>query len=165
MLGVVHLDEHKPAPAEERPPIYLFIYPLPMSILQFVSWERGCVPTHFWSLDEDGQSEMSKAERERWQLPDLEVYPLDRMSIRSWPRYCYDALRMWQTSRGIDPTTTEFAQSLEIPELEIIRSRATDTDGRLRDDAKALQKEYAQDAGNSPVEGQYLSTDASTMFC
>lgn len=104
----------------ETPAIYLFVYPLPMTIPELVLWDRGYTEAYFWSFDRNGQSKMSEEECEHWGIPELtaELHPFVRCSyLRSWPAHVYAALRKWQISRGFDPNTSDFARSLGIPEL------------------------------------------------
>ncbi|ESK91672.1 hypothetical protein Moror_10718 [Moniliophthora roreri MCA 2997] len=79
---------------EETAPIYLFLYPPPMTILELIPWMGG--RTHFWSLDETGQSKMSKEECEQRGLPSLfaaTLYSRGSVELYSWPAHIYVALR------------------------------------------------------------------------
>ncbi|KAK7016207.1 hypothetical protein VNI00_018959 [Paramarasmius palmivorus] len=110
-----------PFALENLPSIYLFIYPPPLSISECILWEKGHTKTHFWSLDENGRSEMSKEERRQWEIPELALsFRWDYVHLRSWPTYTYTALRKWQVARGFEPTTADWAQSHGYLELEII---------------------------------------------
>ncbi|KAK7017093.1 hypothetical protein VNI00_018685 [Paramarasmius palmivorus] len=108
---------------EKAPPIYLFLYPPPKSISEIVSSIEGHTRTHFWSFDENGQSEMSDEVCERWEVPQLtfSVEPYSR--LQSWPKQAYTALHEWQIAQGFDPTTADFARHLGLPELEIIGTK------------------------------------------
>ncbi|ESK81025.1 hypothetical protein Moror_16281 [Moniliophthora roreri MCA 2997] len=101
-------------------PIYLFLHPLPMSVLELVSWIEGrpC----FWSFDETGQSRMSEEECERWGLP-VPTLSKDSVRLPSWPTHVYTALRDWQKARGFDPTTSDWARHMGFPEWEIVGAR------------------------------------------
>jgi hypothetical protein len=125
-------------PFGNPPPIYLFIYPLPMTVSGIKSWEEN--RTHFWSLDENGRSEMTEEECRRWGVPELDAngWYYDR-DMYTWPSHVYPAIRNWQVARGFDPTTADFARSLGLPEWEILidneaaRSRFEEVDGESSD--------------------------------
>jgi hypothetical protein len=110
-----------PLTIEKHPPIYLFIYNPPSLIS---SWENKLTRTHFWSLDKNGQSEMSVEECRRWGVPELHLdvqsgYPRT-MDVKYWPAHVYTTLHKWQVTHGFNPTTSDWAQSLRYPELEIV---------------------------------------------
>ena len=115
-----HLVQQRLVPFETPPPIYLFIYLLPMTVSGIKSWGEN--RTHFWSLDENGRSEMTDEECRRWGVPELNTH-IERWGtddVLRWPSRVYDAIRNWQVARGFDFTTADFAQSLGYPELEIL---------------------------------------------
>uniref|UniRef100_A0A0W0GBQ2 Uncharacterized protein n=1 Tax=Moniliophthora roreri TaxID=221103 RepID=A0A0W0GBQ2_MONRR len=113
-------------PVQAIPPgqaVYLFLHPFPMAISELISWMNG--RTHFWSFDETGQFAMSAEESEQWGLPKLtpcipQRPPWNSVTLSSWPSYVYTALCDWQTARGFDPTTPDFARHMGFPEFEII---------------------------------------------
>ena len=93
-------------------------------VAEIKSWEKN--RTHFWSLDENGRSEMTEEECRRWGVPKLYLH-VDFYQPRAvtWPSHVYDAIRDWQVARGFDPTTVDFAQSLGYPEFDIIIDNET----------------------------------------
>ncbi|KAK7024152.1 hypothetical protein VNI00_016530, partial [Paramarasmius palmivorus] len=143
---------------KDRPPIYLFIYP-PLSISEFVSWGKGHTQAHFWSLDENGQSEMSKEECRRWEVPELRgSTKWGNMCLSSWPTHIYTTLHKWQVACSFDPTTANWAQSLGYPEFEIIGGKKEEArfEG-VRDIVSYLIKLHKQDVElqlRSPVQVQ-----------
>ncbi|KAK7026086.1 hypothetical protein VNI00_015732 [Paramarasmius palmivorus] len=145
---------------KHRPPIYLFIYPL-FSVSELVSWEMGHTQAHFWSLDKNGQSEMSNEERRRWGVPELRSSTKwgDRC-LFSWPTHIYTALRKWQVARSFDPTTADWAQSHGYPELEIISGKKEEAQFEgVQDYVSYLRKLHKQDVElqlQSPVQVQRL---------
>jgi hypothetical protein len=107
---------------EIPPPIYLFLYPPPMTTSELISWSEG--RTHFWSLDENGQFEMTEDELEQWDVPRLApVLLTPSIRLRSWSSSIYTTLYDWQVACGFDPTTADFARHLDLPELEILRPK------------------------------------------
>ncbi|ESK86877.1 hypothetical protein Moror_3428 [Moniliophthora roreri MCA 2997] len=122
-------DKHS---VKETPPtpIYLFLHPFPVSVLELVSWIEG--RPYFWSFDETGQSRMSEEECERWGLPMFTVstcYPNEFLLLYSWSTHVYTTLRDWQKARGFDPTTSDWAQHMGCPQFEIFSKL-----GRVRED-------------------------------
>ncbi|KAK7026070.1 hypothetical protein VNI00_015716 [Paramarasmius palmivorus] len=110
-----------PIAFKDLPSVYLFIYSPPLSISERISWEKGHTQTHFWSLDKNGQSEMSEEECRRWGIPELgQSLHWHSMELLSWPTDVYTALCKWQVARGFDPTTADWAQSQGCTELEVI---------------------------------------------
>ncbi|KAK7029579.1 hypothetical protein VNI00_014456 [Paramarasmius palmivorus] len=96
-----------------------------MSVTEIESWGEN--RTYFWSLDENGQSEMTEEECSQWMVPKLvtKVDFLFEPKVRTWPSYVYTAIRDWQVARGFDPTTADFARSLGHPELDILIDNET----------------------------------------
>ncbi|KAK1223238.1 hypothetical protein PQX77_013889, partial [Marasmius sp. AFHP31] len=88
-------------------PIYLFVQPLPFDL------RRGNTSSvHFWSFDEEGHSPLSDDLCQDFGLPTtVRIYPL--FYSYSWSNNAYDSLRQYQLLRGFDPSTTDFARSLE----------------------------------------------------
>ncbi|ESK87082.1 hypothetical protein Moror_11923 [Moniliophthora roreri MCA 2997] len=116
-------DEHL---IEETPPtpVYLFLCPLPISVLGLASWIEGQL--YFWSFDETGQSRMSEEECERWRLPVLtaSTHQVESfVQLLSWSTHVYTTLRDWQKARGFDPATSDWARELGYPEWEIVGMR------------------------------------------
>ncbi|KAI3616933.1 hypothetical protein WG66_004164 [Moniliophthora roreri] len=117
---------HNEHSSKEIPPtlIYLFLHPLPMSVTEFVWWMDGHF--YFWSFDKTGQSRMSREECERWGLPVLtvsalfEVKKCNLLELHSWSTHIYTTLRDWQKARGFDPTTSDWARDMGLPEVEIL---------------------------------------------
>ncbi|KAK1235889.1 hypothetical protein PQX77_000870 [Marasmius sp. AFHP31] len=87
--------------------IYLFVYPPPSDL------RNGYTSSlHYWSLQKDGQSQLSPETCNDLGLPvnlDITVFGLDSSS---WSTDSYKSLQHYQVSRGFDPTTTDFAQHL-----------------------------------------------------
>ncbi|EEB89314.1 hypothetical protein MPER_12602 [Moniliophthora perniciosa FA553] len=109
---------------KETRPIYLFLYPLPMTISELISWVDG--HTHFWSFDEDGQSRIPEKEWKRWGIPILTTGVDYGIFMYSWPTHIYAALREWQIARGLDPSTVDWTRECGIPEFEIIGVKKDD---------------------------------------
>uniref|UniRef100_A0A0W0EV18 Uncharacterized protein n=1 Tax=Moniliophthora roreri TaxID=221103 RepID=A0A0W0EV18_MONRR len=109
---------------EESQPIYLFLYPLPMTVPELISWVDGCI--HFWSFDEDGRSRIPEEEWARWGIPILTPYTDSYILLRSWPTHIYTALRNWQIARGFDPSTADWARECGYPEFEIVGAKKDD---------------------------------------
>uniref|UniRef100_A0A0W0G3P3 DUF6593 domain-containing protein n=1 Tax=Moniliophthora roreri TaxID=221103 RepID=A0A0W0G3P3_MONRR len=110
---------------EETRPIYLFLYPPPMTVLELMPWTDG--HTHFWSFDEDGQSRIPEAEWRQWGIPILTLSICGSSDgLLSWPTYVYTALRNWQIARGFDPSTADWARECGYLELEIVRRKEGD---------------------------------------
>ena len=90
-----------------------------MTVSGIESWGEN--RTHFWSLDENGQSEMTEEECRRWGVPGLSAWSrIVWQEVLTWPSYIYTAIRNWQVARGFDPTTADFARSCGYPELDIL---------------------------------------------
>ncbi|KAG7097932.1 hypothetical protein E1B28_005243 [Marasmius oreades] len=90
--------------SEQRPTIYLFV-PI-------------CLPfeleldTHTWSFDENGRTPIPRHHCKDLGLPTkLERHGV-KSKIFSWPSETYKTIHKWQTARGFDPTTTDFAHYL-----------------------------------------------------
>ncbi|KAI3618812.1 hypothetical protein WG66_009492 [Moniliophthora roreri] len=95
-----------------------------MSVTEFVWWMDGHF--YFWSFDKTGQSRMSREECERWGLPVLtvsapyQVKKCNPLKLHSWSTHIYTTLRDWQKARGFDPTTSDWARDMGLPEVEIL---------------------------------------------
>ncbi|EEB89279.1 hypothetical protein MPER_12639, partial [Moniliophthora perniciosa FA553] len=120
-LELKYAPDGLPALVEETRPIYLFLYPLPMTISELISWMGGY--TYFWSFDEDGQSRIPENEWDRWGIPILIPDIRYFTEFLSWPTHIYTALRKWQITRGFDPSTADWARDLGCPELEIVGAK------------------------------------------
>ncbi|ESK95636.1 hypothetical protein Moror_12608 [Moniliophthora roreri MCA 2997] len=110
-------------------PIYLFICPAPTTVHGLIAWETG--RTHFWSFDENGQSEIPDDECKEMGLPTLTPGFLSEShdSLYSWTPEICDVVRDWQIARGFDPMTVDFARHLGYPEYEIVGARNEDKSG------------------------------------
>ncbi|KAK7032360.1 hypothetical protein VNI00_013108 [Paramarasmius palmivorus] len=115
--------------AKKPPLIYLFVHPPPICISEFKHWLEGNIPTHFWSLDETGQSQMSEDELEEWGIPKFEprlspIDPDDSLAratlLHCLPPHICRALRDWQIAQGYDPSTADYARYMGYPEYEIV---------------------------------------------
>ncbi|KAL0571216.1 hypothetical protein V5O48_010739 [Marasmius crinis-equi] len=103
-------------------PIFLFIRPLPSTLLQSCSTSS----LHYWSSDEDGQPPLSANMCNYLGLPvtlDLKVYS---SSAYSWSNDIYKTMRRYQFARGFDPRTTDFARSLGHPAYKPIQNADSD---------------------------------------
>ncbi|ESK85870.1 hypothetical protein Moror_2342 [Moniliophthora roreri MCA 2997] len=108
-------------PRRKPDPVYLFLYPLPMTVLELISWMGG--HTHFWSFDEDGRTRIPEEEWTQWGIPILAPYTASYTDLKSWPTHIYPALRNWQIARGFDPSTADWARECGYPEFEIIGAK------------------------------------------
>ncbi|ESK81589.1 hypothetical protein Moror_11140 [Moniliophthora roreri MCA 2997] len=106
---------------EEIRPIYLFLYPPPLTISELISWMGGY--THFWSFDSDGRSGIPKEEWKRWDIPILTPDTSSYPNLLSWPSHIYPALCKWQIARGFDPSTAHWAKHMGHPEFEVIKKQ------------------------------------------
>ncbi|KAK7036397.1 hypothetical protein VNI00_011594 [Paramarasmius palmivorus] len=106
------------------PPIYLFLRPLSlMNMSEVISWTSGQTQSHFWSLDEEGRSQLTEQELEQLGVPELRPSTWLHVELISWSNDTYTALRDWQVAHGFDPATTDFTRYLELPELDILRRK------------------------------------------
>ncbi|KAG7097718.1 hypothetical protein E1B28_005041 [Marasmius oreades] len=105
----------------EGPPIYFFLHSLPVE-------DGSVVPTHNWSYDEDGETPIPHhlckylgLPTELGQTQTRLEYPPSK--TYRWPSKMYETIHKWQTARGFDPTTTDFAQYLgySIYEVQLAR--------------------------------------------
>jgi hypothetical protein len=77
----------------------------------------------FWSFDKVGRTRVSEQGQQQFCLPKLSLRRHTRdtaVTLWAWPSYAYDALRKWQTSRGFDPKSSDFARTLGFPAVEEI---------------------------------------------
>ncbi|KAK7049836.1 hypothetical protein VNI00_005266 [Paramarasmius palmivorus] len=106
---------------KDAPTIYLFIR-LPTTISELNSWKE--VQPYFWSLDMNGQTRMMDkvTDRTKWRFPKLHSYFRrdQRVALQSWPNSTYNAIRDWQKAQGFDPSTSDWARSMDFPEMDII---------------------------------------------
>ncbi|KAI3614060.1 hypothetical protein WG66_010847 [Moniliophthora roreri] len=95
-------------------PLYLFIRP--RETIQ-ESWTEGT--ECFWSFDPSGQEELSEDDRVSLELPffRLQVIVLEHLY---WDRTAYNAIQQLHAFNGFDHTTTDFAQSLGHPVLQVV---------------------------------------------
>ncbi|KAK7021734.1 hypothetical protein VNI00_017311 [Paramarasmius palmivorus] len=148
-----HLVRQRLLPFETPPPIYLFIYPLPMTMSGIKSW--GINRTHFWSLDKNGRSEMTEEECRRWGVPELDTdVDFGELYVFTWPSYVYAAIHNWQVARGFDPTTTNFAWSLGYPECDILIDNET-TGSRFEE---VHENSSTPDKQSEPIVPEELDT-------
>ncbi|KAK7032364.1 hypothetical protein VNI00_013112 [Paramarasmius palmivorus] len=134
--------------AKEPPLIYLFLYPPPMCISELKHWLDGDIPTHFWSLDETGQSQMSEDELEEWGIPELvsclsptlQHDSVKLASLRSLPPHICKALRDWQIVQGYDPSTADYARYMGYSACEIVNEP-------WPGQAEASERHQAEDQG------------------
>ncbi|KAK1216157.1 hypothetical protein PQX77_021210 [Marasmius sp. AFHP31] len=97
---------HSPARQRSRQPIYLFVQPPPFGLDN-----GGTSSVHFWSFDEDGQSQLSDNLCLDFGLPTTFSISQFSQSFSS-SNNAYDSLRQYQLLRGFDPSTADFARSL-----------------------------------------------------
>ncbi|KAK7052971.1 hypothetical protein VNI00_004291 [Paramarasmius palmivorus] len=103
-------------------PVYLLIH-LPSEICtmaDLVSWANG--KTHYWSYTESGDTEIPRSERDRMGLPEKINFHVS-LACYTWPKHVYEAMRKWQTARGFDPNTTDFARHLGYEAFEILATK------------------------------------------
>ncbi|KAJ8089549.1 hypothetical protein PM082_014805 [Marasmius tenuissimus] len=87
-------------------PIFLFIYPPPPN-----PFDGKTSSTHHWSLHEDGQPQISPKLCCDLGLP-VQLDFDDSFFARAWSTDSYKLVRQYQTLRGFDPTTADFARHL-----------------------------------------------------
>ncbi|KAK1234939.1 hypothetical protein PQX77_001848 [Marasmius sp. AFHP31] len=91
----------------QRQPIYLFVYPPPPNL---PNGETS--PLHHWSFQEDGHSHISPESCFHLGLPVKLDYNNWGHLSRSWLTDRYKLIHQYQTARGFDPTTADFARHL-----------------------------------------------------
>ncbi|KAJ8080132.1 hypothetical protein PM082_016960 [Marasmius tenuissimus] len=103
------------------PPIYLFVLPPPRQPVHVAFWSQASTESLcYWSVDPDGNRKLSEAQRMALGLPCFQRSQLLPWNSGRWEIEVYDVMRRWQEAKGFDPTTTDFAQSMGHPILEII---------------------------------------------
>ncbi|ESK87325.1 hypothetical protein Moror_5734 [Moniliophthora roreri MCA 2997] len=112
-------------------PIYLFVSPLPMSVSELISWMND--PGHYWSFDETGRSRIPEDECTRLGLPMLEPDAQGFLDLLGWPLTAHSTIHAWQSARGFDLTTTDFARHLGYPELEVFGAKEGQPGGLVKD--------------------------------
>uniref|UniRef100_A0A0W0EYW8 Uncharacterized protein n=1 Tax=Moniliophthora roreri TaxID=221103 RepID=A0A0W0EYW8_MONRR len=100
-------------------PIYLFTRPIPRpsdSKSIWNAWIEG--KKYFWSFNRSGGEEISEDTQLSLGLPSF----TSRFEIRHnwWGDNTYNAIRQLHVSKGFDPQTTDFAQSLGLPNFRIV---------------------------------------------
>ncbi|KAK7060727.1 hypothetical protein VNI00_000459 [Paramarasmius palmivorus] len=87
---------------------YLFIRPL-TKLSEVEGWLNG--EPFFWSLDENGTTQIPESTREQLALPTVTPSPHESAKVffHSWPKSTYDAVYKWQVAKGFDPSTLDFA--------------------------------------------------------
>ncbi|KAL0562981.1 hypothetical protein V5O48_019097, partial [Marasmius crinis-equi] len=103
-------------------PIFLFIRPLPSTLLQSCSTSS----LHYWSSDEDGQLRFSADKCNHLGLPVTLDLTFDKRYVYSWSNDVYKMMRQYQVARGFDPNTTDFARSLGYPAYRPIQNADSD---------------------------------------
>ncbi|KAG7088009.1 hypothetical protein E1B28_012047 [Marasmius oreades] len=112
---------------------YLFVLPPPQKIdnsPDVITWMLG-KDLYYWSSDPDGKTVMPESRRISLGLPSFipEAYGLNR----SWSSETYDLIRAWQEAKTFDPSTTDFARSLDYPIMEPIISDPVEAEvGRFK---------------------------------
>ncbi|KAG7097987.1 hypothetical protein E1B28_005295 [Marasmius oreades] len=100
------------------PPIYVFVLPLPLS----------CLPNHFWSHDENGQTHIPNETCKYLGLPTkLPIHVYSNYQY-TWPKNSakmYNQIHKWQMLRGFDPNTTDFAHYLAYPVYEVVHPESS----------------------------------------
>ncbi|KAI3619515.1 hypothetical protein WG66_011233 [Moniliophthora roreri] len=140
---------------EETQPIYLFFYPLPMSISELISWMDG--HTHFWSFDENGQSRIPEKEWKQWDIPVFTPCSGNDTILRSWPTHIYTALCNWQIARGFNSSTADWAQELGIPKFEIV--------GEMNNNQLKEIPEQPEKSGWNWLWSAFAGSDISACAC
>ncbi|KAJ8087363.1 hypothetical protein PM082_006193 [Marasmius tenuissimus] len=87
-------------------PIYLFVRPPPLNL------PKSYISLHFWSLHEDGQSQLSDESCDDFGLFTKPLYFTYDFHSFSWSTAHYKRLHEYQLSRGFDPKTINFARYL-----------------------------------------------------
>ncbi|ESK87625.1 hypothetical protein Moror_1939 [Moniliophthora roreri MCA 2997] len=104
--------------------IYLFVRLIPPDTWSTASSLKSWLlsnQSHFWSFDEEGQTAIPLDACQRMGLPRL----LSTVYVQklTWPRYIYDVIGKYQTARGFDPKTRDFARSLGLPVLDVVEPK------------------------------------------
>ncbi|KAJ8089509.1 hypothetical protein PM082_014765 [Marasmius tenuissimus] len=103
-----YLDESPPkCQRRQQQPIFLFVYPPPPHFK-----EGKTSSTHHWSFHQDGHSQLPPELCCNLGLPvELRVEYGLYYSF-SWPTSIHQLIHQYQSLRGFDPTTTDFARHL-----------------------------------------------------
>ncbi|KAL0058753.1 hypothetical protein AAF712_014561 [Marasmius tenuissimus] len=104
-------------------PCYLFVPPppqLPNSAPDIEAWLRG-ENLYYYSFDPEGGSAITEEERTSLGLPSFSSEA--RVNYAYWDTDVYNFMEQWQEAKGFDYTTTDYAESLGIPVLEVISQR------------------------------------------
>ncbi|KAK1223988.1 hypothetical protein PQX77_013124 [Marasmius sp. AFHP31] len=105
-----YLDE-SPSKWQQRhqQPIYLFLRPLPPDFNKYYH----CISSlHFWSLHEDGQSQLSPESCFDFGLPVQLLFEDTGFNRCFWNTDVYKRIHEYQLARGFDPTTIDFARRI-----------------------------------------------------
>ncbi|KAK7060724.1 hypothetical protein VNI00_000455 [Paramarasmius palmivorus] len=128
---------------QEDPTIYLFIRPL-TRLSEVEDWLNG--EPFFWSLDENGTTQIPESTREQLGLPTLTPCQHAEVDFWSWPKYTYDVVYKWQVAKGFDPSTLDFAHSLGRPLFD------SDTPEQSR------SEEVVKEESEKPIESESPTT-------
>uniref|UniRef100_A0A0W0F5L4 Uncharacterized protein n=1 Tax=Moniliophthora roreri TaxID=221103 RepID=A0A0W0F5L4_MONRR len=99
--------------------VYLFIRAVPHSSSCQSIWNAWLQePKYFWSLNPNGNEEISEADRCSLGLPSFTT----RFQIGHlrWSHSTYTAIRQLHILQGFDPSTRDLARSLDLPLLETV---------------------------------------------
>ncbi|KAJ8080025.1 hypothetical protein PM082_016851 [Marasmius tenuissimus] len=102
------------------PPCYLYMSPpprLPNGAPDIETWLRGENLYHY-SYDPQGGSAITEEERISLKLPSFTSEAW--VNYTYWDTAAYDFMEHWQNAKGFDYHTTDYAESLGIPDLEVI---------------------------------------------
>ncbi|ESK84921.1 hypothetical protein Moror_9261 [Moniliophthora roreri MCA 2997] len=137
-------------------PIYLFTRPIPRpsdSKSIWNAWTEG--KKYFWSFNRSGGEEISEDTQLSLGLPSF----TSRFEIRHnwWDDNTYNAIRQLHVFKGFDPQTTDFAQSLGLPNFRIVGqarfdhitdTEAMDVDGEFAVSLSTIAANVEEDGMN-----------------
>ncbi|KAK1231212.1 hypothetical protein PQX77_005682 [Marasmius sp. AFHP31] len=107
----------------DAPECYLFVLPpprLPDTRPDVAVWRRTPPESlYYWSLDPIGDSVMLEVQRIALGLPPYHQ-SIDWPAPVYWKAKVYDLMQQWQAAQGFDSMTTDFAESMGYPILEVL---------------------------------------------
>ncbi|KAK1215908.1 hypothetical protein PQX77_021470 [Marasmius sp. AFHP31] len=146
----------------QQQPIYLFVYSPPPHL-----HDGKTSSLHHWSFQEDGNSQISPKSCFHLSLPVKLDYTHYKCYSCSWPTNIYRYLHQYQTARGLDPTTADFAKHLGYGHI----FKPLDDSDRFEDvqkDDASMCSAFSFDLGESfiaiePDESSLLNTQDHTL--
>ncbi|KAJ8087541.1 hypothetical protein PM082_006372 [Marasmius tenuissimus] len=120
---------------------------------------------HYWSHHEDGRSPLSPESCNDLGLPTTLAieFPFCTIHKLSWSRKEYELMQRYQTLRGFDPKTREFARWLGFDEhvFEVVGDeRRFEEVG----DGEGLEQEYSRSQSNGGIQPTAHSDNASSAY-